>query len=97
VAPLSGSTDNARDLVIHYVFLRDGLKENRFGLSKREVEVLTLVAKGKSNKEIANTLFVTENTIKAHMSSILEKLHLRNRQQVAALAKEKGIVPSVDS
>lgn len=63
------------------------------GLSKREKEVLTqLTNKGTTNKEIAEVLNITENTVKAHLSSILEKMQVRNRQQAAILAREKGIV-----
>lgn len=63
------------------------------GLSKREKEVLTLLVKrGTTNKEIAEVLCVTENTVKAHLSSILEKMKVRNRQQAAALAREKGLI-----
>ncbi len=60
-------------------------------LSKREMEVLALVAKGDSNREIAKSLFISENTVKVHLSRILEKLHVNNRQQAAILAIEKGI------
>jgi two-component system NarL family response regulator len=73
----------------------DASGEGKFGLSKREIEVLTLAAEGKSNKEIGSLLFITENTVKAHMSSIFNKLNLHDRQQIGALAKEKGIVPDV--
>lgn len=52
-------------------------------LSKREREVLTLVAKGATNREIATTLFITRNTVKVHLRNILEKLHVHNRQQAA--------------
>ena len=64
------------------------------GLSKREKEVLTLLAqKGTTNRGIAEALNITENTVKAHLSSILEKMQVRNRQQAAILARERGIVP----
>ena len=67
--------------------------EYNVGLSKREKEVLTLLtSKGITNKEIAGTLQITENTVKAHLSSILEKMQVGNRQQAAILAREKGIV-----
>ncbi len=63
------------------------------GLSKREKEVLALLTnRGITNKEIAGDLHITENTVKAHLSSILEKMQVRNRQQAAILAREKGIV-----
>lgn len=64
-----------------------------YGLSKREVEVLSLVAKGKTNREIAEQLFISENTVKVHLSTILEKMHVRNRQEAAILAIEKGFLP----
>jgi len=63
-----------------------------FNLSKREREVLELVAKGTPNKEIASALFISENTVKGHLSRILEKLHVNNRQQAAALAVERGLL-----
>jgi RNA polymerase sigma factor (sigma-70 family) len=73
--------------------LTDKRVEYDVGLSKREKEVLTLLAKkGTTNKEIAEALFITENTVKAHLSSILEKLQVNNRQQAAILAREKGIL-----
>ena len=67
--------------------------EYDIGLSKREKEVLTLLTqKGTSNKEIAETLHITENTVKAHLGNILEKMHVHNRQQAAILARERGLV-----
>ncbi len=63
-------------------------------LTDREVEVLKLVASGALNKEIAATLNITENTVKYHLRNITEKLHLRNRAQVAAYAVSKGITPA---
>ena len=55
-------------------------------LTQREQEVLGLVAQGKSNKEIAAGLAITENTVKNHLKNILEKLHLENRVQAATFA-----------
>ena len=67
------------------------------GLSKREKEVLTMLAqKGTSNKGIAGALHITENTVKAHLSSILEKMQVRNRQQAAIIARERGIIPEAE-
>ena len=59
-------------------------------LTEREVEVLKLVAKGRSNQEIAEKLVVSERTIGAHVSNILGKLHLANRTQAALYALRKG-------
>ena len=55
-------------------------------LSPREVEVLQLVAQGVTNKKIADSLFISENTVKTHLRNIIEKLHLANRSQAAVRA-----------
>jgi two-component system, NarL family, response regulator LiaR len=62
-------------------------------LTSRELEVLRLIAKGMSNKEIADTLIVSEKTIKTHVSNILSKLHLADRTQAAIYALKQRIVP----
>ncbi|HDR7792720.1 TPA: response regulator transcription factor [Bacillus luti] len=61
-------------------------------LTARENEVLQLIAKGMSNKEIASVLVITEKTVKAHVSSILSKLNLSDRTQAALYAVKNGIV-----
>jgi NarL family two-component system response regulator LiaR len=60
-------------------------------LSVREVEVLRLVAQGLSNKEIGKQLFVSERTVRNHVSAVLGKLHLANRTQAALYALRKGL------
>jgi DNA-binding CsgD family transcriptional regulator/pimeloyl-ACP methyl ester carboxylesterase len=65
---------------------------NSGDLSARELEVLKLLAQGKSNPQIAEELFITRNTVQNHVSSILIKLNLQNRAQAAVYAKEHGIV-----
>ncbi|MBI4319749.1 MAG: response regulator transcription factor [Chloroflexi bacterium] len=65
-------------------------------LSKREMEVLQLAAKGQTNKEIGAGLFVSESTVKYHIKNILGKLHLKNRSQVVAFAIRKGMVKKAD-
>ncbi|MEI7642753.1 MAG: response regulator transcription factor [Chloroflexales bacterium] len=62
-------------------------------LTPREMDVLRLVAKGMSNKEIADTLIISEKTSKTHLSNILSKLHLADRTQVAIYALRKRLVP----
>jgi DNA-binding NarL/FixJ family response regulator len=57
-------------------------------LTEREREILTLVAKGESNRQIGELLFITEGTVKNHMSNILSKLGLRDRTQAALYARE---------
>jgi DNA-binding NarL/FixJ family response regulator len=61
-------------------------------LSDREVEVLRLIARGASNKEVAAALFVAEGTVKNHVTSILTKLKVSDRTQAALRAREMGLV-----
>ncbi|MBA8762939.1 response regulator [Staphylococcus coagulans] len=61
-------------------------------LSKRETEVLKEMAKGKTNKEIAETLFVSEKTIKTHVSHIFSKLQVNDRTQAAIYAMENNLI-----
>jgi NarL family two-component system response regulator LiaR len=61
-------------------------------LTERELDVLKLIANGLTNSQIAEKLFISENTVKGHVSNILSKLHLADRTQVAAYAWQKGIV-----
>ena len=66
-------------------------------LSDREREVLALLARGRRNREIAETLFVTEATVKTHVRHILEKLRIRNRAEAAAFAaRYLGTRPALD-
>jgi two-component system, NarL family, nitrate/nitrite response regulator NarL len=64
---------------------------NEMSLTRRESEILQLVAAGLSNKEIANELTITEGTVKNHVHNALEKLHLTNRVQAAAYAVRQGL------
>jgi ATP/maltotriose-dependent transcriptional regulator MalT len=65
----------------------------KLGLSKRELEVLQLIAEGLSNQEIAARLFVSLNTIKTHSSRIFEKLEVRRRTQAIEKAKRLNLIP----
>ena len=61
-------------------------------LSEREIELLKLIAFGSSNKEIAESLFITEGTVKNHITHILGKLGVRDRTQAVLKAKELGLI-----
>jgi ATP/maltotriose-dependent transcriptional regulator MalT len=63
------------------------------GLSKRELEVLQLMAEGLSNDEIATSLFVSLNTIKTHTSKLFEKLDVKRRTQAIDKAKRLSLIP----
>jgi DNA-binding CsgD family transcriptional regulator len=62
------------------------------GISKREYEVLTLLGTGMSNQEIADTLFISQNTVKTHTSRLFEKLAVKNRTHAILKSKELGII-----
>jgi len=66
-------------------------------LTEREVDVLRLVAQGASNARVAEQLFITTNTVKAHLKNILEKLQLHNRTQAATYAVRNGLIASETS
>jgi DNA-binding CsgD family transcriptional regulator len=74
-------------------FERDEANVKKLGISKREFEVLELIALGLSNQEIADKLFVSGSTVKTHTSSILSKLDARRRTQAIQRAKELHIIP----
>ncbi len=74
-----------------FVFNETGLQQ--LGISKREHEVLELIAHGLSNQEIADKLFVSLNTIKTHTSNLFLKLEVSRRTQAIQKAKELRLIP----
>jgi two-component system, NarL family, response regulator LiaR len=66
---------------------------NRLNLSRRELEVLQLMAGGLSNQEIADRLFVSLNTIKTHTAQLFEKMEVKRRTQAVDLGKKLSIIP----
>ncbi|HET6892169.1 MAG TPA: response regulator transcription factor, partial [Pyrinomonadaceae bacterium] len=68
----------------------DKLRE--LAITKRELEILELIAKGLSNREIAEKLFVSENTVKTHSSRLFDKLSAKRRTQAVQIAKELGLI-----
>ena len=74
-------------------FMLDERELQRLGISKREYEVLELIAQGLSNQEIAERLFVSLNTIKTHSSHLFMKLDVRRRTEAIRRAKELRLLP----
>ena len=74
-------------------FVRDQARVAELGLTPRELDILEAMAAGLSNKEIAERLFVSENTVKTHAARLFSKLSARRRTQAVQLAKEAGLIP----
>ena len=75
----------------HFTLNQSRLEE--LGITPRELEILGLIARGLSNREIAEQLFVSENTVKTHSSRLFDKLSARRRTQAVQLGKEFGLIP----
>jgi DNA-binding CsgD family transcriptional regulator len=74
-------------------FVRDEGKLESLGITPRELEILELIASGLSNREIAERVHVSENTIKTHSSRVFDKLGARRRTQAVQLGKELRLIP----
>jgi ATP/maltotriose-dependent transcriptional regulator MalT len=74
-------------------FLPDEKKLDELGITPRELQILELIAQGMSNREIAETLFVSENTVKTHSSRVFGKMGAKRRTQAVQLGKEFGLLP----
>ena len=74
-------------------FVFNQAKADELTLTPREIEVLGLIAAGLSNKEMAERLFVSENTIKTHCSRVFDKLGAGRRTQAVQIAKQHHLIP----
>jgi ATP/maltotriose-dependent transcriptional regulator MalT len=74
-------------------FARNEERLQELAITKRELEILGLIAHGLSNREIAERLFVSENTVKTHSSRLFDKLSARRRTQAVQRGKELGLIP----
>ncbi len=74
-------------------FVKNESLINKFGISNREYEVLELMAKGLSNQEIADQLFISLPTVKTHVSNLFVKLDVERRTQAIKRAKESHLIP----
>ncbi|HYR92178.1 MAG TPA: response regulator transcription factor [Terriglobia bacterium] len=74
-------------------FVLNDKKVAELGITPREMEILELISKGMSNREIAEKLFVSENTVKTHSSRLFDKLSAKRRTQAVQIGKELGLIP----
>jgi len=74
-------------------FTANTANQQTLGITARELEILTLIARGFSNREIATQLFVSENTVKTHCARAFEKLGAARRTQAVQRCKELGLLP----
>jgi two-component system, NarL family, response regulator LiaR len=77
----------------HKPFAPHTANQQALGITARELEILTLIARGFSNREIAAQLFVSENTVKTHCARTFEKLGAARRTQAVQRCKELGLLP----
>jgi len=94
------SDEAQSNVVIHEVivpapseFARDDAKLQALGITPRELQVLELIAQGLSNKEIADRVHVSENTVKTHSSRVFDKLGAKRRTQAVQLGKALKLIP----
>lgn len=74
-------------------FTVDTDRQSELGITPRELEILVLIAAGLSNREIADRLFVSQNTVKTHSSRLFDKLGAKRRTQAVQLGKEARLIP----
>lgn len=92
IAAAALSATNATTLTSAAPFTRDDARVATLGITPRELEMLELVATGLSNKEIAAREFVSENTVKTHLSRVFDKLGAKRRTQAVQLAKQMRLI-----
>src|SRR5205085_4108945 len=90
------AVSSGRRHISHAIATRLAERMDRSTLTEKEMEVLQLIVKGKSNKEIADLLNITEGTVKYHVNGILGKLGVTDRTQAATAALLRGIIHPQD-
>jgi DNA-binding CsgD family transcriptional regulator len=73
-------------------FVPNVARQEQLRITRRELEILQLIAAGLSNREIAERLYVSENTVKTHSGRVFDKLNAKRRTQAVQLAKEAGLI-----
>jgi NarL family two-component system response regulator LiaR len=74
-------------------FVPNTARQQELGITRRELEILQLIAAGLSNREIAERLYVSENTVKTHSGRVFGKLNAKRRTQAVQRGKEAGLIP----
>lgn len=82
-----------REVPVAGPFVRNEARVAELGITPREMEMLEALAAGHSNREIAERLFISENTVKTHTSRLFDKLQAQRRTQAVQRAKEAGLIP----
>ena len=82
-----------KEIPASQTFVFNEERQKDLGITKRELEILELIAQGMSNREIAEKLFVSENTVKTHSSRLFDKLSAKRRTQAVQIGKEMGLIP----
>jgi DNA-binding CsgD family transcriptional regulator len=82
-----------REVPVNRPFKRNDTQLAQLGITPRELEILEAMAAGLSNREMAERLFVSENTVKTHTARLFDKLSARRRTQAVQRAKEAGLIP----
>jgi NarL family two-component system response regulator LiaR len=82
-----------KEVAVSAPFVVNQGKLRELGVTRRELEILELIANGMSNREIAEKLFVSENTVKTHSSRLFDKLSAKRRTQAVQIGKEIGLIP----
>ena len=80
-------------VAVNAPFVRNQTRVEQLGITPRELDILEAMAAGLSNREIAERLFVSENTVKTHVGRLFDKLSAKRRTQAVQLAKEAGLIP----
>jgi ATP/maltotriose-dependent transcriptional regulator MalT len=92
-SPRTKETVIVREVPAPQFFTLNEQRLAQLRITPRELEILELIAGGLSNREIAEKLFVSENTVKTHSSRLFDKLSARRRTQAVQLGKELGLIP----
>src|SRR3984893_6094247 len=86
-------TITVKEVRVAEPFTLNEARLRELGITRRELEILELIARGLSNREIAEKLFVSENTVKTHSSRLFDKLSAKRRTQAVQIGKELGLIP----